>query len=459
MRRLWIVIILVVSLAGSTCAAGEFSGRLFSLVDVAPGSVACSIHTDIDYTVSGWTLGFHSWVTENRIPLLALDAEGSMGAIHLYSIAGFKPELLLLGPPWEDGVFAAWNTVGTLSLGGASLYAIGAVSNHWYYDHTIREHPGEIGIGLRFGGWGVTGPITAYVETRFNITNDGFALPLYYWAYGFDEFVLGFRGIVEYGDWYGWTSWLFPNRFMIPQTPTCTLPWTGADIMVLVPVGCLDVIAYARFTDSGHFNLGVLVEHVDLGLDWVELGYFRVLFWTDVKMTDFAFGLDVAETVCIEPHFALDAKGTSIEGIALNALTLEYEVSPGILFKAGEKFTEFPWEDYISWSERSWSGWTAWGEIEPMHSQFGAFWWGTLFSTDYEEYIAIEVSGESCCGGNFDAFLYNWFDTEQTGAFMDWAETVVGLRVSISSNSTLFLNVFLDAGGLSELDLGFEFIW
>ena len=94
-----------------------------------------------------------------------------------------------------------------------------------------------------------------------------------------------------------------------------------------------------------------------------------------------------------------------------------------------------------------------------MHMQFGSFWWGTLYSADYEEYIAIEVSGESCCGGSFDAFIYNWFDTEQTGAFMDWAETVFGVRISLGSNSKLFLNVFLDAGGLNELDLGFEFIW
>jgi len=454
------VIVLACLLPGVICTAGEFGGRLFSLVDLGPGSIASSMFADVDYSLSGWTLGLHGWVTEDRVPLLALDVGGSIGPMELYSIAGFKPELLLLGPPADESVFAAWNTVGTLSLGGVSLYAISVVSNYWYYTHTTQEHPGKIGTGLRVGGSGTAGPITARAEARFNMTNDGHTPLLLYEAYGFDTFVSDFRGIVEYGDRYGWTEWIFPVfKFMMPQTPTCTLPWTGADIMVIAPVGCLDVLAYARFSDSGSFSSAVIVEHVDLGLDWLELGSLRLLFWTEVKMVDLAFTVDVGNTACITPYFALDASGSSIDGIALSAMTLEYEVSSGVLFKAGEKFADYEWCNYVGWAEWCWNGWTAWGGIEPMHMQFGAFWWQTLYSMDYEEYVAIEVSGESCCGGDFDVFIYTWFDTEQTGAFLDWAETVLGGRIGVGTNTTLHLKVFLDAGGLDELDLGFEFVW
>jgi len=69
------------------------------------------------------------------------------------------------------------------------------------------------------------------------------------------------------------------------------------------------------------------------------------------------------------------------------------------------------------------------------------------------------VSGESCCGGNYGLFIYNWFDTERATAFMDWVVTVIGMRIGIGSNTTLMMNAFLYEDGLAELDLGFEFVW
>lgn len=58
-----------------------------------------------------------------------------------------------------------------------------------------------------------------------------------------------------------------------------------------------------------------------------------------------------------------------------------------------------------------------------------------------------------------DAFVYTWFDTDLTAAFMDWAETVVGIRAGVGSNTTLLLTVYLDEGGLDGFYVGAEFVW
>ncbi|MFC2078201.1 hypothetical protein ACFLTM_05265 [Candidatus Bipolaricaulota bacterium] len=466
MSRVVLVLVIVCVVVGFAGSAAEFDGRLFSITYFGhdPLEVYEQLYMDIEYSLSGWTLGAHSMIVGSQFTHLIFDVEGSLGPFHAYSIAMFRPSLI--GTASEDGTFAAWNSIATLSLGGVNLYAISLVSNYAYFDGTFRWAPGETGVGLRLGGWGLFGPVKVFVETRLNVENYVYlplATTLFYWSLGFEEFIASHRGVVKWGDSYGWPFWHMttPSRYMMPQTTGCTLPWRGAEILLVTPVACHDVVLYAKFNPfQGFDRMEAFIEDVDLGLDWLELAYALVGFGTTYKRTDVAFALNLADTACVKPFFALEELGAStVDGISLKALTLEYEVSPGVLLKAGEKFSDTHWEHFVSWTEQYWHGWTTWGEIEPYDANLWLYVWDGVFLPSYEEYIAIEIDGDACCGGSLDAFLYAWFDTDQTTAFMDWAETVLGIRAGVGSNTTLLLTVYLDGGGLDGFYVGAEFVW
>jgi len=461
------VVILVGLLAvGLACSASNLDGRLLSLTHFGhdPLAVYEQLLVDVGYSLSGWRFGFHGELVGNQIPLVAFDAEGSVGPVDGYSIVLFRP--YLVGTASEDGTFAAWNSVGTLSLGGLNLYAISVASNYAHFDGNLEWAPGEVGIGLRLGGWSTIGRVKAFVETRFNVQNYVYLpLPttLCYWELGFEAFVSAHRGVVEWGDAYGLPFWHLttPSRYMMPQTTGCALPWQGAEVFLAIPVACHDVALYARINAHMGFDRAeAFIEDVGLGLGWLELGYALVGFTTTDKRVDLTFALNVTDTTCVTPYFALETSNRwTLDGIGLAALTFEHEIGSGVIVKAGEKFTDTHWDHFVGWTEQHWSGWTAWGEIEPYDTHLWLYGWDGVFYPGYEEYIAIEVNGEACCGGSIDAFVYAWFDTDQTAAFMDWAETIVGIRVGVGSNTRLMLNVYLDEGGLDGVVLGAEAIW
>ena len=74
-----------------------------------------------------------------------------------------------------------------------------------------------------------------------------------------------------------------------------------------------------------------------------------------------------------------------IDVLALKALTLEYEISPGVVFKAGEKFTEDPWYNYVSWTEWRWRAFSPWGEVLPYHWQLERYGWNGTYDEDYDD--------------------------------------------------------------------------
>jgi hypothetical protein len=467
MRRVWAFLCLLVVAAGAAGVAGEFSGRVLSLSSFALDPFHLDLETviEVDWSESGWTLGATASFTEHEFEFVFLDAVGSLGAVDLYSVAGFETSGWYAAGP----LFEYWNSVASVSIAGLDLYAIALLSNHWYYGahrddgEDLPNVANEVGIGLRMGGWGSVGDVTIYGELQFNVDSygdtDG---PYWIWTYGFDDFVPVFLGHVNYGDDYGWSYWYWSDSEFTPHRPTCSLPWSGADFVLLAPFTCLDLYVGLGFTcDVGFDYLDLFVEHIDLGLSWLELAYFDIWFETDSKEVSWAPDLVVADSVCIKPYLSLDTGGNSVglDGLALNALTLEYEVSPGVTLKAGEKFTEDEWFDYVTWAQQWWDGWTAWGEIAAWHDVLWEYGWDGIWDSENEEYFALEIAGGSCCAGRFDVFIYNWFDIEQTGVFMDWYETIAGVRLGIGSNTTLILTLFVSSGGDNYVDVGMDFVW
>jgi hypothetical protein len=452
----WVFVVLI--LFCTAAIGGEFSGRLYAITGFEPDPfhVDVKTFTNIAYTQSNWTLSLSAEFNEENFTRLALDVEGSIGALDVFSIIGFRP----VYP--EDGFRPYWNAIVTAPFGGMNLYAIATISNGVFYNNAEGGHwyaPGEIGAGMRLGGWGDIGTTAVYLEACFNMDYSFLVSPIYYWLYGFDEFTSDFRGVVREDDFYGWHDWYTQDSWTKPQNPTCSLPWSRMDILLVSPFACMDVWALAAFNcDEGFESLQLYAEHLDLGINWLELGVIGIQFETGMKEIALTFNPVVNDVFCIKPYFSMSSP-EAISGISLNALTLNYEVSPGITLKAGEKFTSNDWNNYVSRVEKRWGGWTAWGEIAPWHPNLRDHGWDDVWNDDYEEYIAIEVNADICCGSPAGFFVYNWFDMEQTDAFMDWAETVIGLRMGVGTGRTLILNVFMQADGLDKFVLGLDMTW
>jgi len=136
---------------------------------------------------------------------------------------------------------------------------------------------------------------------------------------------------------------------------------------------------------------------------------------------------------------------------------VDYKLGQGITFKAGHRFTNLAWDIYFDPYYSAYQGaFSPWGEVFTYGTVIPSCQW----NRDYDEFFAIEVDGDSCCGGLFDAWIYSWFDVDQPGtAFMDWAETVIGVDVMIGSNTTFAFHAGLKSTDLNFLDIGIKFIW
>lgn len=446
---------------------------------------------DIDYTVGGWTLGAVARLTRDYFDFIFFDAMGSVGAIDFYSKLVFYTRY---------NRFHYWGNLVTLSIAGLDLYTILFASNRifiyrqfvsgigWANVGTITATD-SIGTGLLVGGWGDFGDCTIYGQVRYNAT---LASGWMVYAYGYDwvRNELGFHneaysgiGCHDYWNWVGEAAFL-------PQTASCGLCWSGFEVGVFYPFACFDLTTSLYFTCEEGFDYARFqFEDICLGLDWLELEKLRIEFDVQTKSVGTYFCLEVADCVCFTPYLSLvpSQYGTStfIDGIALNALTLRYDMGQGVTFKAGTLFATGTGIAVNGFT----GGWWWYGCAEPWYSSINLFHafteTGEVISTNeggslscvynigYDEYFGVFIDGDSCCGGVFDVWIMNWFEDSQTGGFMDWAETVGNLSIGIGSNTTLNLKISLTApglplgfgglgvthGGLNWLKVGIDFLF
>lgn len=451
--------LLVVGL-GVAGFAGPLSGSwsvIMTVLEFQPlNDLIFDSHLEIDYTTGGWTLGAMAHFYLDDYLFLSFDAAGSVGAFDLYGVGVFDPT------PGPGETFLG-DTVGSvrLSIAGVEVYVVPVLSSAtWTAGWTDN-----FAAGLLVGGWGSFGECSIWAQAQFNMPESNLLITYE----GYDA-LLALMGPYSLCDLYGQNLWLPVDPRLLPEQTGCCLCWSGVNVIVQAPFACLEKLtATIDFDCTEGFNYVIFgVEHVSLGLSWLELGYLEVILGVTAKELDWTFDLIVDECLCFTPYLALDQQGTAINGIALEAITIDYDMGQGVLFKAGHRFASEPWYDYLGpyhdlwgwwgwWTPPSWWwGFTPWGEIVESYTSGGFL---CIWDDDFNEYIALEIDGDSCCGGLFDAWIYNWFYTDQVGTFMDWAETVIGLDIGIGSNTTLIFHTGLTADGLEFLDFGVEFLF
>ena len=209
-----------------------------------------------------------------------------------------------------------------------------------------------------------------------------------------------------------------------------------------------------------------VVEDICLGLDWLILSELDICFEVQTEFVEAQevvvrtlektvipyIDIVVGDCLCFTPYISLQPVGTAgIGGIEFNALLVEWDMGQGVTFKAGDMFdnTWGPINYQLTWCfDHS-------GDLVPTT------WYANYcVPAGYDEYFAILVDGNVCCGGTFSVSMFNWFANQQQGtAFMDWIETEVDIFVDIGWNSSLYMGIDLDAKGLDNATLGVTVIF
>jgi hypothetical protein len=365
---------------------------------------------NVDYTLGDWVFGMNSYFTDPGGGLgdLSFDVTGLLGAFSIYSLLDFS-----------GTAFQSWSNAATVSIAGVDLWVIMALE--------------EEAFGYSIGGHGVAGDVEIWVEVDFGLSSS-----MYYW------YTYGFGYLVDWEPYYscvyGWTN----GAFGLAQTNDCDPAFSGVDIWVEAPFCCLDVLAKLSFDCDGFVEFCVELNDIDLGAGWFQLDDFNICFTEQTKsISGVDFTLTLGDAVCVTPYFDVSMDGTYIvDGIALHALLLECEFN-GVTFKAGELLLK---TKYIGFT--------------PTGGLWSASYWKytDCYIVGAEEYFAVEIDGDSCCGGAFDASFFVFFDIDTWGdGIFDWMLFLADVTVGIGPNIDISFGLDTVPGGIQELCIGFDY--
>ncbi|KPJ58400.1 MAG: hypothetical protein AMJ46_14255 [Latescibacteria bacterium DG_63] len=430
MRKALVIAGLVIAGLSLAAAAGPLSGSWsvgleFDAFQPVQLSSFESV-LEVDYTTCGWTFGTTAVFGKHFFENLLFEAEGAVSGFMFRSILDFVA---------QTPVFRTWLNAVRFTFAGLNLYGIVMV------DNVQTPTNLAIGRGLLLGGSGTVGDCSFEAQAQFNMNDSSYNFYIYGYDWMLDHFVFNRCG-----------TWYKPSGYFDVQSPGCCLCWSGLDIYVEYPFACFDLVTMLSFSCTNGFDqVKFEIDDICLGLPWLSLAWIDIMFTTQAKVVNADFTLVVGQCFCFTPYLALEGAGTLIDGISLKALLVDYSWN-GIVFKVGELFDEDGWRPYLTY---------------PGYDvQYAWAWDGTLTSYDeckvpegYDEFFGVEIDGDSCCGGSFDASLFSWFDTGDSTGIFDWKETRVDLEVGIGSNSTLITSMRLDNNGLHWVKLGYKFVW
>ena len=440
MKKALVISLLLVAGLGLAAFAGPLSGSwcVYTGFDEFQPVSMLYFESDVtlDYTTCGWTFSSTAVMEKHHFGNLYFEAEGAIGAFGFYGVLDFIPQT----PSFKFMAGAV-----DLSIAGMTAYAIGVLSNA--KAGTAPPPDGiDNGLGYNVGAFGDAGVCSFWFEAQFNLATT--IADIY--DYGYDYVVgellafdpcTGAKGI----------------GYDVLQTG-CNPAWTGLDAYIEFPFACLDLITKVSFGCAvGFEQVCFELNDLCLGIDWLLLDDLNICFEVQTKTVCAEIELVLGECVCIVPTLSLidtplNGAGApvGVGGISLDAVQIEYDMGQGVTFKAGHLFNAMRGRVGNCRGEKEWH-WDASGELQPWYK---ADCW---ISTDWDEYIAVLIDGDACCGGAFSVEVFNWFWTGQDDLvatnFMDWVQTRAALKIGVGANTTLGFKVRLGQAGLARVDL------
>ena len=436
LRLVFVAVLVVVAAGGVAGVCGPLSGSLstWCVLDSTPVLTDFQSVVQIDYRLSDWTFESKAVFWKDLSPFLFFTADGSFAAWDIDSTVFFVP---CAGSTAFRGLLDAAKT----SIAGVTVYGF------WFVGDNVSES-GTIGSALTLGSWGAVGDCAFWTQIQFNAVDTIPVLRL-----------IGYRELLDMFFYFEACAGWVHTPVLFAQTATCSLPWSGASAIFSMPIGCIDVETWLAFTCDEGFTLARFdVYNIDLGIDWLGLGRIRTDFEVDAKLVSTVFSLVTGECVCFTPYLTVNTAAESATGVTLEALVTEYTLN-GVTFKAGHRFGDSYWMvwDGALKDQVGIFAFTETGDVISSADAPVAYF--CVSSAEYDEYFGIEVDGDACCGGPFDGWVYNWFDTGDGTGIFDWEETVCNLKIGIGSNVTLLFKISLTNSGLNWSKVGLDFVW
>ena len=457
MKKALVISLMVVAGLGLAAFAGPLSGSWCVYTGFQEFQAMSMLYFEsdltLDYTTCGWTFSSTAVVEKHGFTNLYFEGQGSVGAFGFYGVLDFIPQT----PSFRFLAGAA-----NLSIAGMTAYAIGVVQNFVAGTATAAV---DNGIGVNVGAFGVAGVCSLWVEAQFNL--DATIGDIY--SDGYDYVVGELLSFETCATGMGLTQ--KGLGYEVEQTGCCAC-WSGLDIYVEYPFGCLDLITKVNFScDLGFEKVCFELDDICVGLDWLILDDLNICFELQTKSVCGQFELVLADCVCLTPYMSLimgdghevsadpayDGTFRAISGISLDALTLEYDMGQGVTIKAGTFFRRIWGDTGITKTSDEYGDWCdenalhCWAPDGSITSDAGC-----EIDCAYDEYFGVLIDGDACCGGAFSVSVFTWFDDELTPAadsFMDWAATTASLSIGFGSNTTFGFAIGLDNGGLASIDL------
>jgi hypothetical protein len=433
-------------------AAGPLSGEWWSATRVGfVGGLtidwAYSV-LDVDYAVGPLVFGSLALVGLDGPRDLCFDAYGKLGPFAVASFLDFDPILA----SFELFTLAAW-----VDLAGVEAYALFLLDGGRWWNGDVK------GSGLNLGVLGSVGDAVLGVELAWNTPYPFLVVDAggyHYYEY-LRQLLLIEEGLAGYdyepGSEFSWwrvncDGTLEPGILWAVEKDGCDLCFSGAYVSALCPFSCFDLRAYLRFSSAGGFDLAYLdLLNVDLGIPWLRLDAVGIDLATSSQSIGL-FDLDlVVLDACFEPFFSLGAGDCTLSDVCLQGLTFEWAWS-GVTVKGGTIF-----DDTMAWFDQDGNRAPHLDpEIEDALPDF-------CYMPFYDEYLAILVGGESCCGGKQAFSLFVWFDIDDDqgdpAGLFGWQETVVQAGLDVAPGVTLSAGLSVLVQNLNWLELRVDVVW
>ena len=471
-KALVIGVALVLMLGVATVADGLF-GEWSTWISLGVTDIDANVtlhsfdsYLNLGYMVGGCTFEMHSIVGAEGLRYVWFDGFGSLGAFTFKTWIGFDPGGDVT---WftEPG-FLAWDTAVTVSIAGVELYALMALEDMLYnslynWDEALGYEQGDIGYGFALGGIGQCGDARVGAEVDFNVSPQ----LCWYWYYGYDGGLTDWWG--SYCDTHFNTA-----RYIGPGAAIqsgCEVAFSGAQLWVEYPFTCFTLLSRVGFScDNGFEKLCLTAYDIDLCLGWLKLWALDICFEIQTKTATYAFDVVVCEDLCFTPYFSVHMDDNVLDGIELDALTLDYDFN-GVTFKWGHMFDNV-WPRAAGWGSvccdlcaagyPAYAAGTSW-YFTPKGAITRRSYCGLMIEdaeqVEYrpDEFFGIELDSDACCGGALAGGIYTFFDTDGlvNVELFDWLATYTEVTVGVGSNVEIRGSLLVSFVGVEDFGIGF----
>ncbi len=373
------------------------------------------LEAGFEYSVGDWSFGTLFDAEETGLEDLAFLATGALGAFHVYSMYG---QWDLDSDLWTD-----WDNVVWVDLFGAELWC--AFSLQTEDDHLFSLS----GSGFAVGGNGTVGDVEIWGEMSFNLWR---LLPWIYWN--------DLETVMDQN---------LACDFIAVEAPTCAMDFSYTQLFVQFPVCCLDVTGWIGFDCGGVAGVELWTKDVPIGntafaIDWIDLRY-----QVNEKNLNLWFGIDAGDTVCITPYLSIDDESEhSIAGISVDALELVCTLGD-VKVTVSELLSDDAWFIGTDGAVYSYDNGFAW--IIPPDCVDVAY--------GVDEAIAIEVSGDACCGRGSTLGLYNYFDFDLDDSLFSWLGVRARFETPLSSALSTYVETWIWYDGIESIAFGLDVTW